>query len=138
MKRDLQFQEDNLPYSRSTYLVDTPGPLPTSMSFEGHLVTPAGYTPGAATQNSAVEDPMSLYSVVHKNKKSNGNVRPPIENGHSASSDSPCSIEQNLCNHSPNYEDTESEYASELRRQTYLQKIGKTVRLLHILYERGC
>merc|ERR1712012_1284756 len=37
-----------------------------------------------------------------------------------SNSDSPCSLE-----HQMNYEDTESEYASELRRQTYLQKIGE-------------
>lgn len=46
------------------------------------------------------------------------------------SSDSPCSIEQ----HIHNYEDTESEYACELRRQTYLQKIGKTSFFFKIIY----
>ena len=54
---------------------------------------------------------MSLYSVVHKDRKIL----------QSNQSDSPCSIEHQTMN----YEDTESEYASELRRQTYLQKIGK-------------
>ena len=54
---------------------------------------------------------MSLYSVVHKERKL-------------INSDSPCSIEQAP---TMNYEDTESEYASELRRQTYLQKIGKKI-----------
>merc|ERR1719412_2785781 len=53
---------------------------------------------------------MSLYSVVHKDRKVL----------QSNQSDSPCSIEHQTMN----YEDTESEYASELRRQTYLQKIG--------------
>ena len=62
-----------------------------------------------------VEDPMSLYSVVHKDRKRNSAAL------HQDTSDSPCSIEQQMMN----YEDTESEYASELRRQTYLQKIGK-------------
>merc|ERR1712038_74405 len=56
---------------------------------------------------------MSLYSVVHKERKRNSAAL--IQD----TSDSPCSIEQHM-----NYEDTESEYASELRRQTYLQKIG--------------
>ena len=63
---------------------------------------------------TVVEDPMSLYSVVHKERKRNSAAL--IQD----TSDSPCSIEQHM-----NYEDTESEYASELRRQTYLQKIGK-------------
>merc|ERR1719412_1539800 len=54
---------------------------------------------------------MSLYSVVHKDRKVL----------QSNQSDSPCSIEHQTMN----YEDTESEYASELRRQTYLQKIGE-------------
>ena len=67
-----------------------------------------------------VEDPMSLYSVVHKERKRNSAMQD--------TSDSPCSIE-----HQMNYEDTESEYASELRRQTYLQKIGKGT-LQFILY----
>ena len=60
---------------------------------------------------------MSLYSVVHKERKRNSLLTPSM----AETSDSPCSIEQHM-----NYEDTESEYASELRRQTYLQKIGKT------------
>ena len=59
-----------------------------------------------------VEDPMSLYSVVHKDRKRSSMIQ-------QENSESPCSIEQHM-----NYEDTESEYASELRRQTYLQKIG--------------
>merc|ERR1712038_1790685 len=57
---------------------------------------------------------MSLYSVVHKERKRNSAAL--IQD----TSDSPCSLE-----HQMNYEDTESEYASELRRQTYLQKIGE-------------
>ena len=64
---------------------------------------------------------MSLYSVVHKERKRNSAMQD--------TSDSPCSIE-----HQMNYEDTESEYASELRRQTYLQKIGKGTSQLFILY----
>ena len=93
-------QEDNIPYSRSTYLIDPP----TSVAFEhqNHIMNAKLY----------VEDPMSLYSVVHKERKRNSAMQD--------TSDSPCSIE-----HQMNYEDTESEYASELRRQTYLQKIGK-------------
>ena len=58
---------------------------------------------------------MSLYSVVHKDRKRNSVMQ------NDTNSDSPCS----LIEHQMNYEDTESEYASELRRQTYLQKIGK-------------
>ena len=67
---------------------------------------------------------MSLYSVVHKDRKnSNRNSLLIQTNQTPDSSDSPCSI---IEQHMQNYEDTESEYASELRRQTYLQKIGKS------------
>ena len=67
---------------------------------------------------------MSLYSVVHKDRKnSNRNSLLIQSNQTPDSSDSPCSI---IEQHMQNYEDTESEYASELRRQTYLQKIGKS------------
>ena len=62
---------------------------------------------------------MSLYSVVHKERKRNSAAMMSVPDNNS-NSDSPCSLE-----HQMNYEDTESEYASELRRQTYLQKIGK-------------
>ena len=105
------FQEDNIPYSRSTYLIDPP----TSVAFEHpHLVQ---HQPQHINAKLYVEDPMSLYSVVHKERKRN---RAAVQDN---SSDSPCSLE-----HQMNYEDTESEYASELRRQTYLQKIGKFIR----------
>ena len=66
-----------------------------------------------------VEDPMSLYSVVHKDRKRNSAAM--VSQNDNSSNDSPCSLEHQMMN----YEDTESEYASELRRQTYLQKIGK-------------
>ena len=104
------FQEDNIPYSRSTYLIDPP----TSVAFEHpHLQ----HQPQHINAKLYVEDPMSLYSVVHKERKRNSAA---VQDN---SSDSPCSLE-----HQMNYEDTESEYASELRRQTYLQKIGKFIR----------
>ena len=103
------FQEDNIPYSRSTYLIDPP----TSVAFEHpHLQ----HQPQHINAKLYVEDPMSLYSVVHKERKRNSAT---VQDN---SSDSPCSLE-----HQMNYEDTESEYASELRRQTYLQKIGKFI-----------
>ena len=66
---------------------------------------------------------MSLYSVVHKDRKNGNRNSLLIQNQTPDSSDSPCSLDQHM-----NYEDTESEYASELRRQTYLQKIGKILR----------
>ena len=97
------FQEDNLPYSRSTYLIDPP------TSFEQQQQRYSNTFSNGSARFAPVEDPMSLYSVVHKERKL-------------INSDSPCSIEQAP---TMNYEDTESEYASELRRQTYLQKIGK-------------
>ena len=102
------FQEDNLPYSRSTYLIDPP------TSFEQQQQRYSNtFSNGSSVVRAfaPVEDPMSLYSVVHKDRKVL----------QSNQSDSPCSIEHQTMN----YEDTESEYASELRRQTYLQKIGK-------------
>ena len=113
-------QEDNIPYSRSTYLIDPPTSFEQQQRYSNTFTNARAY----------IEDPMSLYSVVHKDRKSNGqnNQRSSllIQNNQQQntpdSSDSPCSIEQ----HIHNYEDTESEYACELRRQTYLQKIGKT------------
>jgi len=100
--------EDNLPYSRSTYLIDPP------TSFEQQQQRYSNtFSNGSSVVRAfaPVEDPMSLYSVVHKDRKVL----------QSNQSDSPCSIEHQTMN----YEDTESEYASELRRQTYLQKIGE-------------
>ena len=113
-------QEDNIPYSRSTYLIDPPTSFEQQQRYSNTFTNARAY----------IEDPMSLYSVVHKDRKNNGqnNQRNSllIQNNQQQntpdSSDSPCSIEQ----HIHNYEDTESEYACELRRQTYLQKIGKT------------
>mgnify|MGYP001158886630 CR=1 FL=1 len=111
-------QEDNIPYSRSTYLIDPPTSFEQQQRYSNTFTNARAY----------IEDPMSLYSVVHKDRKNNGqnNQRSSllIQNNQNTpdSSDSPCSIEQ----HIHNYEDTESEYACELRRQTYLQKIGKT------------
>jgi hypothetical protein len=80
------------------------------MAFEHYSVADA--VPNC--QRAYVEDPMSLYSVVHKDRKNRASTN------FQDCSESPCSIENQL----QNYEDTESEYASELRRQTYLQKIG--------------
>ena len=112
-------QEDNIPYSRSTYLIDPPTSFEQQQRYSNTFTNARAY----------IEDPMSLYSVVHKDRKNNGqnNQRNSLliqnnQNTPPDSSDSPCSIEQ----HIHNYEDTESEYACELRRQTYLQKIGKS------------
>lgn len=104
----ISLQEDNIPYSRSTYLIDPP----TSFEQQRYQNT---FNNVARAYN---DDPMSLYSVVHKERKRNSLLQPPSSAGMDTS-DSPCSIEHHM-----NYEDTESEYASELRRQTYLQKIG--------------
>ena len=101
------FQEDNLPYSRSTYLIDPPTSFEQQQRYSNTFSNQGQNRP-------FVEDPMSLYSVVHKERKPRNSLN---------QSDSPCSIEHHM-----NYEDTESEYASELRRQTYLQKIGKFVK----------
>jgi len=106
--------EDNIPYSRSTYLIDPP----TSVAFEHHPHLQQ-IQPQHINAKLYVEDPMSLYSVVHKERKRNSAAMMSVPDNNS-NSDSPCSLE-----HQMNYEDTESEYASELRRQTYLQKIGK-------------
>ena len=127
-----RIQEDNIPYSRSTYLIDPPTSFEQSQTYSN--------TFGNASRPTYVEDPMSLYSVVHKERKTtncrNSMIQLPSDGGNSGSggtasvaADSPCSIEQ----HMQNYEDTESEYASELRRQTYLQKIGKVI---HSLFEK--
>merc|ERR1712241_588263 len=99
--------EDNIPYSRSTYLIDPPTSFEQQQRYSNTFTNVRGY----------IEDPMSLYSVVHKDRKNNRNS---LLQQTPDPSDSPCSIEQHM-----NYGDTESEYASELRRQTYLQKIGE-------------
>ena len=111
-------QEDNIPYSRSTYLIDPPTSFEQQQRYSNTFTNARAY----------IEDPMSLYSVVHKDRKSNGqnNQRSSllIQNNQNTpdSSDSPCSIEQ----HIHNYEDTESEYACALIRQKKKKKIGKT------------
>ena len=113
-------QEDNIPYSRSTYLIDPPTSFEQQQRYSNTFTNVRGY----------IEDPMSLYSVVHKDRKNNRNS---LLQQTPDSSDSPCSIEQHM-----NYEDTESEYASELRRQTYLQKIGKKIVLLFCVLNYIC
>ena len=106
-------QEDNIPYSRSTYLIDPPTSFEQQQRYSNTFTNARTY----------IEDPMSLYSVVHKDRKNGNRNSLLIQNQTPDSSDSPCSLDQHM-----NYEDTESEYASELRRQTYLQKIGKILR----------
>ena len=115
-------QEDNFPYSHSTYLVDPPSSMcydQGSYNGNGHDIQPSSST---APLCAYVDDdnPMSLYSVVHKNRKL------PKQQQQSSGDNSIDEIPMR----EQNFEDTESEYASELRRQTYRHKIGELSRLI--------
>ena len=77
-----------------------PSPVPASLTIEGLAQLAQSVAAGASNNtpnNDQVDSANALYSVVNKQKKDN------------------------------NYEDTESEYAVELRRQAYLQAIGECV-----------
>ena len=110
-------QEDNFPYSRSTYLIDPPEsqvPVHGRVTFEqGHFDqedTVSGSIPPPMPQLNPtdVDNPMSLYSVIHKDRKAPLASREETE--------TPCD---------KNYEDTESEYAVQLRRQTHRHLMGE-------------
>lgn len=120
------FMEDNYPYSRSTYLVDPPMPSQgPAITFDEQVQTPYSPVEAQPPINAYDEDPMSLYSVVHKTRKppSSSTTTTATLRDHS---DSPSSIEQQQQHQlQQNYEDTESEYAHELRKQTYRHKMGE-------------
>ena len=100
------FQEDNFPFSHSTYLVDSPTSVP-------YNVTNIQTSSSTAPLCSHIDDDNSLplYGAVHKTGPNNR---------HSASAEEfSYDAQRNL-----NFEDSESDYASELRRQTYRQKLG--------------
>jgi hypothetical protein len=63
------------------------------------------------------DNPMSLYSVVHKNRKHPKQQQQQHSSGDNSIDEMPLRQQ--------NFEDTESEYADELRRQTYRQKMGE-------------
>ena len=90
-----------------------------SYNGNGHDIQPSSST---APLCAYVDDdnPMSLYSVVHKNRKL------PKQQQQSSGDNSIDEIPMR----EQNFEDTESEYASELRRQTYRHKIGELSRLI--------
>lgn len=78
-----------------------PSPVPASLTIEGlaqlaqSVAEQTSNNTAGGGNNDQVDSANALYSVVNKQKKDN------------------------------NYEDTESEYAVELRRQAYLQAIGE-------------
>ena len=166
-------EEDNFPYSRSTYLIDPPTssndygsiPGPSVVTFvnrqmkyleddqnmrqgmNGPTMSPVpmgmnGYGPLDAITDD-VDNPMSLYSVVHKgpNRKTGASVTSgqaqvaPVhrqsfsqQNGGGSSLGNIMEDSQaTCCSHQPlqNFEDTDSEYASKLRRQTHKHLLGK-------------
>ena len=111
----------------------TMSPVPMGMN---------GYGPLEAITDD-VDNPMSLYSVVHKgpNRKTGVNVssgqaqvapvhRQSFSQQNGAGSSLGNIMEDNsqasCCSHQlPNFEDTDSEYASKLRRQTHKHLLGK-------------
>ena len=115
----------------------TMSPVPMGMN---------GYGPLEAITDD-VDNPMSLYSVVHKgpNRKTGGNlasgqtqVAPVHRQSFSQQNAGGSSLgnimedylsisQASCCSHQPlqNFEDTDSEYASKLRRQTHKHLIGK-------------
>ena len=80
-------QEDNLPYSRSTYLIDPPTSFEQQQ--QRYSNTFSNGSSSVVRAFAPVEDPMSLYSVVHKDRKIL----------QSNQSDSPCSIEHQTMNY---------------------------------------
>jgi hypothetical protein len=113
------FQEDNFPYSHSTYLVDPPNALCYDQgSYNGHSGADIQPSSSTAPLCAYVDDdnPMSLYSVVHKNRKLGKQQQQQQSSGDNSIDEAPLRQQ--------NFEDTESEYAIELRRQTYRQKMG--------------
>ena len=165
-------QEDNFPYSRSTYLIDPPVSSNDNINFPGPAVvtfvnqqmkymeddnnmgmgptamSPVpmeinGYGPLEAITDD-VDNPMSLYSVVHKGphrkaagvaaaqaqvapvhrqsvtQKNGGPALGSIVEDYLSNSQASC------CSHQlqQNFEDTDSEYASKLRRQTHKHLMG--------------
>ena len=137
------FQEDNLhPHSLSTYLVDPPLPrsvtldsvptiygnvpadIPLSASgvpilspyIHQHREPLPNMTESLATLQEQ-QDVMALYSVVNKRPMS-------IQECQQQQQQQQQQQEQQQ-QQGDNYEDTESEYAVELRRQAYIQSIGK-------------
>ena len=113
---------------------------------EDNVISPVsmglnGYGPlGAVTDD--VDNPMSLYSVVHKGRKIGGmasaqaQVAPVHRLAFSQQNGSPLgnigdeslsNSQATCCSHQQrqNYEDTDSEYASKLRRQTHRHLMGR-------------
>ena len=111
----------------------TMSPVPMGMN---------GYGPLDAITDD-VDNPMSLYSVVHKgpNRKTGVNVSSgqsqvaPVHRqsfsqqnggGSSLGNIMEDNSQSSCCSHQlPNFEDTDSEYASKLRRQTHKHLLGK-------------
>lgn len=123
-------QEANFPYSHSTYLIDPPnGSRYDQNSYNGTDIQPSSSTAPLCAYIEE-DNPMSLYSVVHKNRK-NGKA-PTISDGGNSIDETPMGQQQQ------NFEDTESEYAIELRRQTYRQKIGNLQTLFKIILVPRC
>jgi len=149
-------QEDNFPYSRSTYLIDPPevpvhnGNGGNRVTFESSQVPPpsayhhhTGHAhqqlPQLSQQQQQLQDqdetgstcmpppmpqlsqlsdhhdPMSLYSVIHKERKQQQMA--PLASREETETPS--------CVGDKNYEDTESEYAVQLRRQTHRHLMGE-------------
>lgn len=103
--------------------------LPSSATVDGGMsqLGSHGHNSNDDTMMAEDEDVMALYSVVNKPLRHHtmdamGFHRPMVQA-------SPQTMPRLLAPHqvqgNPNYEDTESEYAVELRRQAYLQSLGE-------------
>ena len=99
--------------------------LPTSATLDNMATSVGGHRSNDDSMIAEEEDVMALYSVVNKQQQQrNGTL--PHQHSHylphpQGSLQRPHQSGEQLTN----YEDTESEYAVELRRQAYLQSLGK-------------
>jgi len=84
----------------------------------GNDIQPSSSTAPLCAYVDDVDNPMSLYSVVHKNRNPSS-VQQHHSSGDNSIDEAPLRMQ--------NYEDSESEYANELRKQTYRQNFGKLI-----------